>query len=112
MANIHIKKFDAHYNRAMGKVITSERQYKEEMKRGGYVPQRQADAIAKAARAKTQRAYTPSDKSRAIINSLNKDKKGNVKLSDRAIDGLKSMGVTFDQGKVKEMTSGPNMGDK
>ena len=104
MVYIITKKFKSHYNRAMGKYIHTERQYKEEMKRGGYCSQEEATARAKQARRKSARAYIPSEKSKAILNSLNPDRKGRVKLSDRAIDGLKSMGVTFDKSKVKEVT--------
>ena len=111
MANIILSKFKPHVNRAMGKYISTQRQYNEEMKRGGYVTKDKADAIAKAQRAKTSKPYTPSQRTRGIINSLHPDRQGNVKLSDRAIDGLKDMGVTFDAKKIKEQTTGPNLGD-
>jgi hypothetical protein len=110
MVHIITKKFKPHYNRAMGKVITSERQYKEEMKRGGYCSQEDATSIARRAREKSNKAYAPSDKARAILNSLHPDRKGKVKLSDRAIDGLKSMGVSFDQKKVQEHIKEKNLG--
>jgi len=93
----------------MGKTITTRKQYDEEMKRGGYTTQEKARDLANKARKKSSKTYTPSAKARAIINSCNKDRKGRVRLSDRQIDGLKSMGVTFDEKKKQEVIKETNL---
>jgi len=94
---IIVKKWE-HYNRALGKHISSKRQYKEEMARGGYVPYEQGEQMAKDAQERLKKPYDGlSPKARAVIATakLNKDKDGNVKLSDRTVDAMKEIGMKF-----------------
>ena len=91
---IIIKNFTPHYNSALGKVITNERQYKEEIKRGGYIPYEEAQERT-AALKESRKNVAPSEKAvnwmRDVRSSA--DAKGNVKLSDRQIEVLKETGA-------------------
>ena len=89
-----VKNFPAHYNSAFGKVITSERQYKEEMKKGGYIPYDQAKEQT-AKRLAERRKFSVSDEAQAWMRDVRScaDKKGNVKLSDRQVGVLKEKGT-------------------
>jgi len=94
---IIVKKY-SHYNRSMGKYINSKKQYDEEMKKGGYISY--DEACRRADKIQSQRDnpdLKPSRKVLDIIESAknSKDKKGNVKLSDRTIDAMKELGVGF-----------------
>jgi len=91
---IIVKNFQPHYNSAMGKVITSERKYKEEMKRGGYIPYEEAQYRDKAKAEKRNRFGVSEEATEWMRGVRSKaDRKGNVKLSDREITALKK-GVT------------------
>lgn len=92
MVNIIVKKYE-HYNHAMGKHISTASQYKEEMKRGGYVPYEEAKEIA--AKANQRKEYKPSAKALEIIRTVKNsaDKKGKVKLSGRTIKAMKEIGA-------------------
>ena len=92
---IIVKKYD-HYNRAMGKRITSKKHYQEEMKKGGYIPYDQACQIAESIEQKRNNPKLElSQKAREIIETakLTADRKGNVKCGDRMIDAMKDVGV-------------------
>lgn len=94
MTYIIVKDFKPHYNSALDKVITNERQYKEEMKRGGYIPYEEAQervASAKAKRDQFRVSKDAQDWMRDVKSSS--DRKGNVKLSDRQIALLKEKGT-------------------
>lgn len=86
---IIIKKYD-HYNRTLGMQITSKEHYDRVCKEGNWVSDEQAKEIADKARKEKIRDYKISDESKAIIEHAKnvKDSKGNVKLSDRAIEKL------------------------
>lgn len=94
--NIIVRKYD-HFNSAMGKHITSKRHYEQEMAKGGYIPYDKACEIADKAKNKKIN-YELSPKAREIINSARSsaDKRGNIKVSDRLIEGMKSVGVRLD----------------
>lgn len=98
------KHFKPHYNRAMGKFIRSERQYKEEMKRGGYCSHEEAKERVKRHYDRTHKPYVPTRKAHQIVEACHPDRHGNVSMPGRAIDALKDMGVTFDKKKIEEMT--------
>ena len=95
MVLIKIKNYE-HYNRAMGKYISSRKHYKEEMARGGYINYDKAKEIAEKARKEGRKDYKPSAETRSFLNSLRPDKKGKVELSDRQIDYMKSKMETDD----------------
>lgn len=85
----------AGYNHAMGKNIKSRDHYDYEMKKGGYVDYDKAKEQAAAYDAKSRKEYKPSAKALEILRTVkdSADKKGNVKLSDRTIDAMKSIGA-------------------
>lgn len=93
--NIIVKNYQ-HFNRAMGKHITSKRHYDNEMAKGGYIPYEKACQIAESVKNR-QTKYELSPKARAVIESARNsaDRKGNIHKSDRLIDGMKEVGVKF-----------------
>ena len=94
---IIVKRYE-HYNRALGKYIHSKKQYKEEMKRGGFVSFEKGKEIAEKARTKMRKSYGKlSDKSMDIIRSAKqmKDHKGRIRPGGRMIDAMKEVGVNF-----------------
>ena len=97
---IIVKKY-AHYNRALNKFISSKRDYNNEMARQGMVPFEEGKAIAEKAKAESMKKYELCQKSKDIISTVHaiKDSKGNVKLSDRTIDAMKEVVVSFNDSK-------------
>lgn len=98
MANIIVRNYE-HYNRAMGKYIGSKKQYEKEMQAGGYIPYEKAEQLAESARSRNTKKYDgiSEEKMRflyAIKNTA--DKKGNIRVTDRFIKGLKDHGVKVD----------------
>lgn len=89
MVGIIVKNFE-HYNRAMGKYISSQRHYEEEMKKGGYVKMEDAISVSNKVKRDQKRDYSLSEKARGIIETVKSsaDKKGNVHLSDRTIKAM------------------------
>jgi hypothetical protein len=94
--NIIVKKYD-HYNRAMGKHISSRREYENEMVKGGYVTFEKSQQLCKDFRDKEEKqTYSGlSKKASSLLNSVNPDKKGRIRLSDRQISAMKEVGVKF-----------------
>lgn len=93
MVGIIVKNY-AHFNNAMGKHITSKAHYEKEMVKGGYITYEQSERIASQVRREQRKDYKPSQKMIDIVNTAkNSAKKGKVKLSDRTIDAMKSMGI-------------------
>lgn len=95
--HIIVKNYE-HFNRSMGnwdtpkgKYIKSKSQYENEMAKQGLKPVEQFGQVSEASR----KEYKLSEKARAIIESArsSKDSKGRVKLSDRTIDAMKSIGA-------------------
>ena len=106
MANIIVKKYD-HYNRAMGKHITSKRHYQEEMRKGGYVTQEEGNRLAKGCN--RRKAYELSKQAKEVIKSAkDSSRNGKVKLGDRQIDAMIKMGAI--QKKSNEVYKGQNGG--
>ncbi len=101
MANIIVKRYE-HFNRSMGKYISSKAQYDNEMARGNYIPQDKADAIAKSVQDKKTKKYTASADTYALIDAAKVQKDGTIKLSDRAIDAhlARSGGRGYDKSKL------------
>lgn len=97
MVGIVVKRYE-HFNRAMGKYITSRQHYEREMAKGGYIPFAEAEKIASKARAERDKPYKLSEKARAVIESAKQssDRKGQVKLSGNLIRGMKEVGVNWD----------------
>jgi len=98
MPNIIIKNYQ-HYNHAMGKHISSRKQYENEMVKGGYVPFEKAEQMAETARARNTKKYDGlSEGTMKFLHQVKDmaDKKGNIKISDRFVKGLEENGLRFD----------------
>lgn len=96
MVNIIVKSYE-HFNKSLpnwhspqGRYISSKRQYVEECKRAGLVPFEQAEATRK-----DTPKLKPSKECIEIVNYAKSitGKKGKVKLPDRAINKMISMGA-------------------
>lgn len=87
------------FNRAMGKYITSKKHYQEEMRKGNYMEEDKAFALAdKINEERDNPKFKLTKKAEDIIKYAGsiKDKKGNVKLGGRAIKAMKEVGVRFE----------------
>ena len=112
MVNIIVKRFEPHFNRSLDKAITSERQYREEMKRGGYISYEEAKERDKNSQEK--RDAEKFKVSKPVVDILRSvkdksDRKGNVKLSDRQIDAMKKHGLRTGEkikSKITDMVGG------
>lgn len=92
---IIIKNFTPHYNVALGKVITSQKQYNEEIKRGGYIPYEQAQEVV-ANNLERRKKFSVSDecdvRTKNICDRGRKD--GKARLNDSDIEFMKKS-MTF-----------------
>ena len=98
MADPHIKVTQyEHFNKSLGKHITSKKHYKEEMQKSGCVSFEEGERLASKARSNRPQ-YKPSEKAESFMREVRQtaDKNGKVKLSDRAIDHMKKLGVKFE----------------
>ena len=98
MANIIVRKYE-HYNRAMDKYISSKKHYEEEMAKGGYVSYEKAEQMAELARERNKKQYNGlSEKTMKFLNEVKQtaDRKGNIRVSDRFVEGLRDNGVKVD----------------
>ena len=97
MTGIIVKNYE-HFNRAMGKHITSKKQYKEEMAKGGYVTFKEGERLASKHKKENRQTYD-NPKSMDLIRDVSMmkpDKHGKIKLSGRQIEAMKKAGVNFD----------------
>ncbi len=87
---IIVKQSYNHYNRSLGMQIKNKEHYDRVCKEGGWVSYEQAQEMAEKGRAEKIKPYKISRESEEIIKYAEqiKDKKGNVKLGDRAIKAL------------------------
>lgn len=101
--DIFVKNYE-HVNRAFnnwdtpkGKYIGCKRQYDEEMKRGSFVAYEEGLRISQQS-SKNCEYKGLSIQAENVIRaaSLFRDRKGNIKPSDRLIDGMKEVGVKFE----------------
>jgi hypothetical protein len=98
MANIIVRNYQ-HYNSALGKYINSRKEYEREMAKGGFVPFDKAEQMAEQARERNCKKYDGlSEKTMKFMHQVKDtaDKKGNIRISDRYIKGLKEHGVKVD----------------
>jgi hypothetical protein len=95
MTTIIVKNFTPHYNSALGKVVRNEREYKEEMKRGGYIEYERAQEIT-AHNLEKRNKFDVSEKAMDWMRDVksSSDKKGNIKMSDRQIEAMNKIGKT------------------
>lgn len=100
---IIIKNYE-HFNRSLpnwdspkGKYIGSKAQYERELKKNGFIPYEKAQALSSSAN--THKPYDGlSPKAMKFLHQVKDmaDKKGNIKVSDRFVKGLKEHGVKVD----------------
>ena len=90
-------RFHPHYNRAMGKMIHTKKDYLNGMKQGGFIPFDEARKIAEQTSKAKHKPYDRlSPKAMAIVTTVSQqrpDKKGNIKLSGRTIEAMKEIGA-------------------
>ena len=100
MVYIHIKNYE-HYNKSLpnwdipkGKYISSKAHYERELAKAGLVPYDQVQADPNHGR----KDYKLSEKTMKFLHQVKDtaDKKGNIKISDRFVKGLKEHGVKVD----------------
>ena len=86
----HINKALPNWDTPQGKYIKNKDHYDRCMKEAGMVSEDKASSSGPKLK-----EYEISNKARDIINSAkaSKDKNGNIKLSDRTIDAMKSIGA-------------------
>jgi hypothetical protein len=98
---IIVKKYE-HFNRSFkgwdspkGKYIRSKRDYEEEMKRQGMIPQEVSDNYVDNLEKKLEENQYKgiSKDAERLIRSVHKDRDGKIKLSDRQVDEMKKIGV-------------------
>lgn len=87
---IIVKQSYNHYNTSLGMHIKNKDHYDRVCKEKGMVPIEVAQEMAEKGRKEKIKPYKISEQSLAIINAAKQtaDKKGNIKLGDRAIDAL------------------------
>lgn len=90
MPNIIVKNYE-HFNRALGKYITSKAQYEREMVKGGFVSFEKGEQMAAKNRTERQKYDGLSPDKMKFLHQVKDmaDKKGNIKISDRFVEGLK-----------------------
>lgn len=88
----HINRSFGNWDTPQGKIVKNKDHYDRLMKEGNYTSYEEGVDIEKNKKLKN---YKLSDKGWEIIKAAknSKDRKGNVKLSDRTIDAMKSIGV-------------------
>jgi len=102
MPNIIVKNY-SHYNRALGKYITSRDHYEKEMAKGGYVSFEQAEKMAESYKARHSGGYNGiSPKAMEVCKAAKEmaDKKGNLRIGNRLQKGMEKVGVSFDMSKL------------
>lgn len=97
MFNIIVKNYE-HYNRAMGKHISSKAHYEKEMAKGGYIPFEEGCSVAEKKQQELHKPYDKlSDKAMEVVRSVS-HRKGNIKLSEnpKLVEAMEEVGVSFD----------------
>ena len=91
MPNIIIKNYE-HFNRAMGKQITSRAHYEKEMLAGGFVSFEKGEQLAAKKKSEQQGYNGLSPEKMKFLHQVKDmaDKKGNIKICDRFVEGLKT----------------------
>jgi hypothetical protein len=86
----HVNRSLPNWDTPNGKYISSKKQYDEEMAKGGFQPY---DGRGRSERKK----WTPSPELRKVLNEvkLTADRKGNIQPTEKLVNKMKSMGVSF-----------------
>jgi type III secretory pathway component EscV len=98
MANIIVRNYE-HYNRTLGKYISSKASYEKEMARQGMVSWEVGEQLAEKARKANHKDYDGLSKQAMEVCKAAKDQadnKGRLTPSTRLIDGMKKTGVCFE----------------
>lgn len=92
---IIVKKWE-HYNRALGKYISTKKQYFNELRRQGFVPFEEGCRLAekKSKESKWIPSKTCTDMMREVLDK--KDKNIILGQHPKLVEGMKKMGVKFD----------------
>lgn len=100
-----------HYNTSMGIKIESKKHYEHEMKQRGLVSKEKADDMARRARESQHKTATLSKEANQVIKSItggrstwNKGEK--VSLTNRQIEGMKKVGLSFQDVKQYQQKGG------
>lgn len=87
-----------YFSEALGKRIHTKEDYLREMKVQGMVPKKEADQTVAEYKKNSHKPYKICKDTECLISGIKMhrpDKNGKIKLSDREIDKMKSMGVSF-----------------
>jgi hypothetical protein len=97
--NIIVKNYQ-HYNRALGKYISTKKQYDEEMRKGGYVSFEEGERLAELARGRDIKKYDglSTNKMRFLNRTKDRaDKNGNIRVDDGFVKDVKeNSGIKLD----------------
>jgi len=88
--NIIIKNYE-HFNRALDKYITSKAHYEKEMVKGGFVSFEKGEQLAAKNKSERQGYDGLSSEKMKFLHQVKDmaDRKGNIRISDRFVEGLK-----------------------
>jgi hypothetical protein len=92
------------YNRSLGCFVEGKAHYKKLMKQKGLVPFEEAERLAtEFDRSRDRKPFDLSPKAMDIIRSIKitADKNGNIRLGDRAINALMSIGAIGNDSKYE-----------
>jgi hypothetical protein len=80
-----------HFNRALDKQITSRAHYEREMAKGGFVSFEKGEQMVAKNRTEQQKYNGLSPEKMKFLHQVKDmaDKKGNIRISDRFVEGLK-----------------------
>lgn len=95
--DVIVKNYE-HYNRALGKHISTKKQYFDELKRNGYVPYEEGCRLAEK-KQQDRKEYKPSKECVEMMRTImdkKKDKTIVLGQHPKLVDGMKKMGMRFD----------------
>ncbi len=93
---IIVKRYE-HFNRSLGKYISTKKQYNDELKRGGYVPYEEGCRLAE--NKQKVKTYKPSKECVEMMRTvMDKKKDKTIVLGHypKLVEGMKKMGMRFD----------------
>ena len=84
-----------HFNRALGCKVEGKEHFKKLLSERNMVPIDIGSEMAEKAKESRHKPYILSNKAKQLINSakLLADRKGNIKVGDRLVDGMRELGV-------------------
>ena len=98
-----------HYNKALGCKVEGKEHFKQLLNKGGYVSYEKGQELAATHNKNKVKSYDGlSREAKAFIGEVRQmaDRKGNIKMSDRFVEGLKKHGVNVDAAmKARDLSS-------